>query len=124
MVFSCKEFAAGPVGPVTHIEYLGTGGLREYHAWVVALHNHVIEFIRQTVIHRREHNIKAWRAWVLEDRSSHPYRWLRPDLVPPAPTPSVRDPESGSEVFHMDPGQIDRELRRAWMPFFCRTDFH
>ena len=25
-------------------------------------------------------------------------------------------------VFHTDPAAIDRELRNAWMPYFCRTD--
>ena len=80
-----KILADGPAGPVTRLEFLGTGGLQDYHAWVVALYNQVVEFIRKVVIHRREHNIKAWRTWVLEDRSSHPYRWLRPDLVPRLP---------------------------------------
>ena len=88
---------------------------------VVALYNRVVDYIRSIVIHRRDHNIRAWRAWVLEDRSSHPYRWLRPDLVLPAPILSVRDP-SGGDIFHTDPWQIDRELRKAWMPFFCRAD--
>ena len=27
----------------------------------------------------------GWRNWIREDPSVHPYRWLRPDLVPPAP---------------------------------------
>ena len=89
---------------------------------MVALYNRVVEYIRNIVIHRREYNIKAWRAWVLEDRSTHPYRWLWSHLVPPAPILSIREPESGRDVFHTDPWQIDRELRRAWMPFFCRAD--
>ena len=32
------------------------------------------------VVHRR-----GWRNWLREDPLVHPYRWLRPDLVPPAP---------------------------------------
>ena len=66
-----KVLAAGPVGPVTQVEFLGLGGLQEYHAWVVAMYNQVVELILicNVVIHRKEHNIKAWRTWVLEDRS-------------------------------------------------------
>ena len=44
----------------------------DYHAWVVALYNQVVNFIRKIVTHRRDNTIKAWRTWVLEDRSSHP----------------------------------------------------
>ena len=117
-----KILADGPVGPVTRLEFLGAGGLQDYHAWVIALYGQVVDFIRKIVAHRRDHNIMAWRTWVLEDRSSHPCRWLRPDLVPPAPILSVRDSVSGKEVFHTDPSQIDRDLRRAWMPFFYRSD--
>ena len=41
---------------------------------------------------------------------------------PPAPILSVKDPQSGRDSFLTDPWHIDRELRSAWMPFFCRTD--
>ena len=116
-----RVLSDSPAGPFSDLEFVGSGGLGDYHAWVVALYKSVVNYIRNIVIHRRDHNIKAWRAWVLEDRSSHPYRWLRPDLVPPAPILSVRD-SSGNNVFHTDPWQIDGELRKAWMPFFCRAD--
>ena len=98
-----KILADGPAGPVTRLEFLGMGGLLDFHAWVVYLYNQVVEFIRKVVSHRKEHNIKAWRTWVLEDRSSHPCRWLRPDLVPPAPILSVKDPQSGRDSFLTDP---------------------
>ena len=78
-----KILADGPTGPVTQLEFLGMGGLRDFHAWVVGLFNQVVEFVRKVVNQRKEHNIRAWRTWVLEDWSSHPYRCLRPDLVPP-----------------------------------------
>ena len=29
--------------------------------------------------------MQSWRRWLDEDLSSHPYRWLRLDLVPPLP---------------------------------------
>ena len=52
----------------------------------------------------------------------HPYRWLRPDLVPPAP-PLQREPHftlGGSGVL-ADPARIDDEFRKAWLPCFCRS---
>ena len=52
----------------------------------------------------------------------HPYRWLRPDLVPPAPFLQC-DPRltpDGSGVLS-DPTQIDAEFRKAWLPYFCRS---
>ena len=36
-------------------------------------------------MHRREEAIRGWRNWLREDPLVHPCRWLRPDLVPPAP---------------------------------------
>ena len=117
-----KVLASGPVGPFTELAFLGPGGMGEFHAWVVVLHDGVVGHIRRVVSRRREHGIRAWRTWILEDRSTHPFRWLRPDMVPPAPILSVKDPVSGKECFHTDPWRIDRELRNAWMPFFCRAD--
>ena len=54
-----------------------------------------------------------WRNWIREDPMVHPYRWLRPDLVPPL-TPG------GSGVL-ADPARIDEEFRKAWLPYFCRS---
>ena len=52
----------------------------------------------------------------------HPYRWLRPDLVPPAPFLQCepRLTPDGSGVLS-DPSQIDAEFRKAWLPYFCRS---
>ena len=43
------------------------------------------DFIHQVMVHRRDEAIRVWRNWIREDPLVHPYRWLRPDLVPPAP---------------------------------------
>ena len=53
----------------------------------------------------------------------HPYRWLRSDLVPPAPF-LVCDPgvTTGGSGILVEPHAIDEQFRRAWMPFFCRGD--
>ena len=52
----------------------------------------------------------------------HPYKWLRPDLVPPAPFLQC-DPlvTPGGSGFLADPGRIDEEFRKAWLPYFCRS---
>ena len=49
----------------------------------------------------------------------HPYRWLRPDLVPPAPFLQC-EPHltSGGSGVLSDPNRIDEEFRKAWLPFF------
>ena len=49
----------------------------------------------------------------------HLYKWLRPDLVPPAPFLQC-DPvltPGGSGVL-ADPAWIDEEFRKAWVPPF------
>ena len=52
---------------------------------VEGLHRRLSDFIHGVVVHRREDAIRVWRNWLREDRLVHPYKWLRPDLVPPAP---------------------------------------
>ena len=61
-------------------------------------------------------------SWMLEDDKVHPYRWLKPDVVAPAPFLCC-DPcltVDGSGVLS-DPGRIDEQFRNAWLPFFCRA---
>ena len=52
----------------------------------------------------------------------HPYKWLRPDLVPPAPFLQCKPHLTpvGSGVL-ADPARIDEEFRKAWLPSFCRS---
>ena len=51
-----------------------------------------------------------------------PYRWLRPDLVPPAPFLQCQPhlTPGGSGVLS-DPARIDEEFRKAWLPYFGRS---
>ena len=42
-------------------------------------------FLQRVVRHREETAVLGWTAWILEDPLARPYRWLRPDLVPPSP---------------------------------------
>ena len=63
-----------------------------------------------------------WRNWIREDPLVHPYMWLRPDLLPPAPflqcKPHLAPGVSGVLA---DPAKIDEEFRKAWLPYFCRS---
>ena len=79
--------AVGPSYLVTNCDLaavrgLGIGGFYEV---VSGLHRRLCDFIHAVVVHRREDAIRGWRNWVREDPLVHPYKWLRPDLVPPAP---------------------------------------
>ena len=60
--------------------------------------------------------------WLREDPLVHTYKWLRPDLVPPAPFLQCKPhlTPGGSGVL-ADPARIDEEFRKAWLPFFCRS---
>ena len=98
-------------------------GVAGFKAEVIAAIDTVSDFVRRVVVCRREAAIRGWRNWILEDPLVHPYRWLRADLVPPAPF-LVCDPRytvDGSGIL-VEPHAIDAEFRRAWMPFFCREE--
>ena len=52
----------------------------------------------------------------------HTYRWLRPDLVAPAPFLQCKpDLTPGGSGVLADPARIDEEFRKAWLPYFCRS---
>ena len=78
-------------------------------------------FLKQVVVSRSDIWIRKWNMWLLEDLSSRPYAWLRPDFVPPPPFLVVKDPQTGSCRILVEPHLIDAEFRKAWMPFFCRV---
>ena len=52
----------------------------------------------------------------------HPYRWLRPDLLLPAPFLQCKSHlfPGGSGVL-ADPAKIDEEFLKAWLPYFCHA---
>ena len=52
----------------------------------------------------------------------HPYKRLRPDLVPPAPFLQCKPhlTPGGSGVL-ADLARIDEEFRKAWLPYFFRS---
>ena len=81
---------------------------------VRVLYDVVVDFLHKVVVHRRDVAVRGWRSWVLEDGKFHPYRWLKPDLVAPAPflccDPGIT--VDGSGVIS-DPDRIDEQFRTA-----------
>ena len=98
---------------------LGIGAFFDVAAGV---HRRLCEFVHHVVVHRRDEAVREWRNWIREDPLVHPYRWLRPDLEPPAPFLQCEPclTPDGSGVLS-DPDQIDAEFRKAWLPYFCRS---
>ena len=116
--------ALGPMYPVTEDDLSGGRGLGIGAFFDVAagVHRRLCEFVHQVVVNRRDEAVRGWRNWIREDPLVHPYRWLRPDLVPPAPFLQCEPclTPDGSGVLS-DPNQIDAEFRKAWLPYFCRS---
>ena len=119
-----KILAIGPLHPVTFgdFELVRGVGIGEFHRVVSDLHRRLSNFIHEVVVHRRNEAVRGWRNWVREDPLIHPYKWLRPDLIPPSPflQCDARLTPGGSGVL-ADPSKIDEEFRKAWLPYFCRS---
>ena len=60
------------------------GRLGWFHEVVQVLHCRHSEFIHRVVVMVGDEAIRSCRNWLREDPLVRPYRWLRPDLVPPA----------------------------------------
>ena len=96
-------------------------GLGDFRRVVGDVHRRLSDFFHGVVVHRRDEAIREWRDWIREDPTVHPNRWLRPNLVLPAPF-LQRQPHltpGGSGVL-ADPARIDEEFRKSWLPYFCR----
>ena len=119
-----KTLAVGPCYPVTDddLGVVWVLGVGEFHHVVTGLHRRLSDFIHSVFIHRRDDAIRGWRNWIREDPLTRPYKWLRPELVPPAPFlqcgPHFTPVGSGVLA---DPARIDEEFRKAWLPYFCRS---
>ena len=118
-----RILALGPLYPFTLDDLsfdrgMGVGAF--YHA-AAGIHRRLSDFIHAVVVHRDEAT-REWRDWIREDPMVHPYRWLRPDLVPLAPFLQCEPhlTPGGSGVL-ADPAGIDEEFRKAWLPYFCRS---
>ena len=119
-----RILAAGPLCPVTlnDLSAVRDLGIGDFHRVVSDVHHRLSDFIHAVVVHRRDEAIGWWRKWIREDPLVHPYRWLRPDLVPPAPFHQCEPhlTPGGSGVL-ADPVRVDEEFRKAWLPHFCRS---
>ena len=113
-------------GPIACLNWVALvrgsqNGILEFRVQVGDAIECITDFVKKVVISRKDFAIRKWRNWILEDPLVHPYRWLRSDLVPPAPflacDPGVTTGGSGILV---EPHAIDEQFRRAWLPFFCR----
>ena len=117
-----KILAIGPLHPVTVGDFDMVQGVcvGEFHRIVSDVHRRLSDFIHAVVVHRRDEAIRGWRNWLREDPLVHPYKWLRLDLVPPAPFLQCepRLTPGGSGVL-ADPVRIDEEFRKAWLPYFA-----
>ena len=79
--------ASGPMYIVT-LDDLSVGrdlSIGAFFDAAAGVHRRLCDSIHQVVVHRRDEAVRVWRNWIREDPLVHPYRWLRPDLVPPAP---------------------------------------
>ena len=112
-----RVLAAGPLYLVTLDDLDAVRGLG-----LGDFHRRLSDFVHGIVVHRRDEAIRGWRNWIREDPMVHPKRWLRPDLVPPAPflqcKPHLTLDGSGLLA---DPAKIDQEFRKAWLPYNCRS---
>ena len=117
----CRQ---GPTGLVATLEpwrdWLPPD-LHGFYKWVLDSLETLDTFVKGVVVARREAALASWKRWLEEDKSSRPYKWLRPDLVPPAPhLICPRDTSPGGSGVLVQPALIDVQCRKAWMPIFRR----
>ena len=79
--------ALGSMYPVTEDDLsVGRGlGIGAFFDFAAGVHRRFCDFIHQVLVNRGDEAVRGRRNWIREDPLVHPYRWLRPDLVPPAP---------------------------------------
>ena len=119
-----RILAAGLLYPVT-IDDLGAIrglGIGDFHRVVSDVHHRLSDFIHAVVVHRRHEAIGGGGIGFGRDLMVHPYRWLRPDFVLPAPFLQCKPhlTPGGSGVL-ADPAKNVEEFRKAWLPYFCRS---
>ena len=67
--------------------------------------------------------MRSWKARVRDDLFAHPYRWLRPDFIPPSPLLSC-DPAFSVNCFGVlsSPADVDAQFRTAWLLSFAEEN--
>ena len=81
-----RILSIGPLHPTVlgDLRAVDCFGLGDFRRVVGDLHRRLSDFIHGVVVCRRDEAIREWRDWLREDALVHNYKWLRPDLVPPA----------------------------------------
>ena len=111
----------GPLFPVTLDDFqaLRGAGLGDFYHVVCGIHRRLCDFIHSIVVHRRDEGIRGWRNWIREDPLVHPYKWLRPDLVPPSPFLQCEPHLSpGGSGFFLIPLGLMKNSERLGFPTF------
>ena len=99
---------------ISDLSVVGGLGIGDFHRVVADTHHRLSDFIHAVLLHRRDEAIRRWRV--------HPNRWLRPDLVPPAPFLQCKPHLTpGGSGLLADPAMIDEEFRKACFPTFVAT---
>ena len=119
-----RILAVGPLYPVTFDDLnIARGlGLGDFHRVASDAHRRLNDFIHQVVFHRRDEAIRGWRNWIRRTFWYIPLSGSGLIWFPPAPFLQC-DPHltpGGSGVL-ADPARIDEEIRKAWLPYFCRS---
>ena len=114
--------SAGSLHPVIVQDLLRVQDLGWFLEVVGDLHGRLSDFIHSVVVHRRDEAIRSWKSSLREDPLVRPYRWFRPDLVPPSPflRCDAHLTSGGSGVL-ASPDRIDEEFCKAWFPYFGRS---
>ena len=94
----------GPTGPVTSLKpwtHWIPPDLHGFYKWAMDTLALLNEFVLKVVHHRQTARLQAWSNWIREDLTSHPYQWLRPEFVSPAPylVCKPQDSPNGSGIF-------------------------
>ena len=89
-----RILAGGPLYPVTlhDLSAVRGVGVGEFHRVVSDVHHRLSDFIDAVEVHRRDDAFRELRNWIREDPLVHPYKCLRPDLVPLRPISPVSSP--------------------------------
>ena len=105
------RLSLGPIGAL--LIFMG------FYKWTMDTLALLNEFVLKVVHHRQTARLQAWSNWIREDLTSHPYQWLRPEFVPPAPylVCKPQDSPNGSGIL-VQPALIFIFVK-AWMPHFA-----
>ena len=116
----------GPCGPNSFLHPWDgwlPPGLHGFYKWVFDSLEVLNGFVRQVVVSRRDEGIRRWKRWLMEDLSSRPYAWLRPDFVPPSPFLVVPLANTPAILNLLDgPVDVDPAFYVVWSRFrmMCR----